>query len=45
MSLVVSLLTQPEVPHELCVVLQGGVVMVHVREGWVVSVDVEWDRK
>ena len=44
-SLIVSFLAKLEVPDELCIVLQGCIVMLHVREGWVVSVDVERDRK
>ena len=40
-SLIYSLLPKLEVPHELSEVLQGIVIMVHVREGWVMAVDVE----
>ena len=43
-SLIVSLLPQFEV-SEHGRVLQEHIVMVHVREGWVVSVDVERDWK
>ena len=44
-SLIVSFLPQFEFPDEHGTVLQEHIVMVHVREGWVVSVDVERDRK
>ena len=43
-SLIVSLLPQFEVP-EHGRDLQEHIGMVHVREGWVVSLDVERDRK
>ena len=42
-SLIDSLIPKLEVPHELCEVLQGCIVMVHVREGGVVAVNVEGD--
>ena len=38
-------LPQFEVPDEHGRVLQEHIAMVHVREGWVVSVDVERDRQ